>query len=208
MRLILTTYISHDRGRAAWILECSTIHQCVIGYLPTTSGISSAYRAERTGIYAGVAYLLVVTILHQITEGGIQVHCDNERAIFLSEIVGPRLAAKTSHADVLRLIRYIHNKLPATVSFAHIYGHQDDHVAFTDLSREVQLNITCDQLAKAGLRRDITHNTPTHNTLPIEQIAIFIDGIKVTGPVGKPLRNAISRQRMRTHLASNKCLTP
>ena len=71
----------------------------------------------------------------------------------------------------------------------------------------MQLNVTCDQLAKAGLRRDIMHNTPTHNTLPIEQIAIFIDGNKITGPVGKPLRNAISRQRMRAHLAGNKCLS-
>ena len=66
--------LSHDRGGAAWILECNTIHQRVIGYLPTTSGSSSAYRAELTGIYAGLAYLLAVTTLHQITDGGIQVH--------------------------------------------------------------------------------------------------------------------------------------
>ena len=200
--------LSHDRGGAALIIECNITHQRVTGYIPTTSGTSSAYRAELTGIYAGLAYLLAVITLHQITDGSIQVHCDNERAIFLSEIVGPRLPAKTTHADVLRLIRYIHNQLPITVSFAHIYGHQDDHVAFTELSREVQLNVTCDQLAKAGLRRDITYNKPVHNTLPIEQIAIFIDGRKVTGSVGKPLRNAISRQRMCNHLASNKCLTP
>jgi hypothetical protein len=54
----------------------------------------------------------------------------------------------------------------------------------------------------------ITHNIPVSNTLPIEQIAIFIDGSKVTGLVGKPLRNAISRQHMRNHLVSNKYLTP
>ena len=91
--------------------------------------------------------------------------------------------------------------------FTH-HGHQDEHTAFTDLSREFQLNVTCDQLAKAGLCRDITFNAPTHNTLPLEQISIYIDGIKATGSVAQSLRNAISKQRMRTHLASNKSLTP
>ena len=199
--------ISHNRGGAAWILECNTTQQRVIGYLPTTSSSSSAYRAELTGIYAGLAYLLAITKLHGLTHGQIQVHCDNERAVLLSKIVGPRLSAKTSHADVLRLIRYIHHQLPMSVSFTHIYGHQDDHMAFEELSRETQLNIACDQLAKAGLRRDITNNTPKFDVLPKEQIVIFIDGCKTTGSVGKPLRNAISRIRMRSHLIHNKSMT-
>ena len=63
--------LSYDRGGAAWIIECNITHQRVIGYVPTTSGTSSAYRAELTGIYAGLAYLLAVTTLHQITDSSI-----------------------------------------------------------------------------------------------------------------------------------------
>ena len=137
----------------------------------------------------------------------MHIHCDNERAILLSKIGGPRLSGKISHADVLRLIRFIHHQLPMSVSFTHIYGHQDDHMAFEELSRETQLNIACDQLAKAGLRRDVKYNTPKFDVLPKEQIAIFIDGCKTTGSVGKPLRNAISRLRMRSHLTRNKSMT-
>ena len=86
---------SYDRGGAAWILECSTAQQRVIGYLPTTSGISSAYRAELGGIYDGLVYLLTVTILHNTTDGSIKIHSNNQRTIFLSKIVAPRLAVKT-----------------------------------------------------------------------------------------------------------------
>ena len=69
-------------------------------------------------------------------------------------------------------------------------------------------NYMCNKLEKAGMRYDIPHNATVHHMLSTKQITMFIDDKKVTSSVGYPLRNAISRKPMRSHLASNKCLSP
>ena len=172
----------------------------MIGFLASTSTASSAYRSELTGIYAGLEMALAVMTLHNIKNGSLQVHCDNERCILLSAVTTQRIPIRTSHTDVLRLIRHVHAQLPINVTFNHIYGHQDAFKDFEGLSRPVQLNISCDQLAKAGLRRLEAQNASHKHILPHEQVVIIINHLKITGTVGPALRNEISRHAMRKHL--------
>ena len=153
-----------------------------------------------TGIYAALTYILAYTTVYNVTEGQIQVHCDNEKAVLLSSITGSRLPQKTQHADMIRLIRDISIKFPISMSFHHIYGHQDKWIPYELLDRPSQLNVDCDKLAKAGLKRDITRNQITHDILPREQISIFIDGQKATTSIGPHLRDAISKSNLRSHL--------
>ena len=46
-----------------------------------------------------------------------------------------------------------------------------------------------------------------YDILPQEQISVFIDGCKVTGSVGPPLRDAISENNLRSHLAQKGILS-
>ena len=117
--------LSTTRSGSAWIIESNTTQQKIIGYLPTTTTNGGSYRSELTGIYAALTYLLATTQVHNITKGTVTVHCDNEKAILLSSITGSRLPLKTSHADILRLIRATVTRLPTNTKFQHIYGHQD-----------------------------------------------------------------------------------
>ena len=137
---------------------------------------------------------------HKATFGPRSDTLPKQKAILLSSITGSRLPQKNPHADVLRLIRATVIKLPIPTKFQHIYGHQDKWLPYSSLSRPSQLNVICDKLAKAGLKRDISHNTQVYDILPQEQISIFIDGSKVTGSVGRPLRDAISKIQLRNHL--------
>ena len=140
------------------IIESNTTQQKIIGYLPTTTTNGGSYRSELTGIYAALTHLLATTEVHNIKEGIVNVHCDNEKAILLSSITGSRLPLKTSHADIVHLIRATVIKLPTTTKFQHIYGHQDKWLPYTSLPRPAQLNVICDKLAKTGLKRDISLN--------------------------------------------------
>ena len=191
---------STSRGGAAWIIECKSTKKKVIGYLSSTSTDGGSYRSELTGIYAALTYTLAVTKAHNITSGHVDVHCDNEKALLLSSTICSRLPQKTSHADIIRLIRFTCWQLPISVHFQHIYGHQDKWLPYSSLDRPSQLNVICDKLAKVGLQRDIQYNNPRHDLLPRESVAIFIDDIKVTGSVGGLLRNATSKQHLRAHL--------
>ena len=165
---------STSRGGAAWAIVCTVTNNKVIGYLPTTSSDANSYRAELFGIYAGLGYTLATTQLHQITQGSIQVYCDNELAVKQSQLTNVRLRQTTQQADVLRLIRHIHHTLPIKVSFHHIKDHQDDAIHFSQLTLEAKLNVLCDKLAKAGLHRDIKRDSPQYQSLPLEPLSIYI----------------------------------
>ena len=117
---------------------------------------------------------MATTQLHQITQGSIQVYCDNELAVKQSQLTNVRLRQTTQQADVLRLIRHIHHTLPIKVSFHHIKGHQDDAIHFSQLTLEAKLNVLCDKLAKAGLHRDIKRDSPQYQSLPLEPLSIYI----------------------------------
>ena len=197
---------SATRGGAAWVIICTATNNKVIGYLPTPSSDANSYRAELTGIYAGLGYILATTILHHISHGSLHVYCDNELAVKQSHPTNARLRQTTQHADILRVIRHITSTLPIQISFNHIKGHQDDSIHYSNLSLEAKLNVLCDHLAKAGLQRDIALASCQHHHLPLEPLSIYIDGAKATGSVGHLLRNAISKRHMRAHLHNTAAL--
>ena len=77
---------------------------------------------------------------------------------------------------------------------------------YNDLDRNSQLNVDCDLLAKAGLRRLHNQDLPQPTALPHESILLWINNEKVIGDVGPPLRNEISRIAMRSFLSKKKIL--
>ena len=104
--------LTTERGGAGWIIECKDTNQRMIGYIPTTSKVASAYKLKLTGIYAGLAMIHATTILHKVTIGSIHIFCDNERAIYLSNNNTPRIHIKMKHTDVLRIIKHTQSQMP------------------------------------------------------------------------------------------------
>ena len=194
--------LNKNLGAAAWTIECSSTKKRAIGVLISTTSTANAYRSELIGIYAALALTLAVTELYQVKEGFLLAGCDNEQGLYLSSLLSDRVSPKQKHSDVLRAIRHVRRALPLDIHFKHIYGHQDDTTSYANLERSVQLNIDCDLLAKAGLKRFHKQRHIPPEVLPHETVIIRVRGIKVLGAIGPPLRNEVSRLNMRRFLAS------
>ena len=200
--------LSTTSGAAAWTIECTQTKQRIISVLPSTTIEANAYRSELIGLYASLAFVLAITDLYNIKEGSLLAGCDNETGLYLSSLINDRVSPKQKHSDVLRAIRHVRRKLKIDITFKHISAHQDDTMMYHDLDRPSQLNVDCDLLAKAGLRRFYKNNDKNPDTLPHELVLIHINGCKITGDIGVPLRNEVSKVIMRKHLISNHTIIP
>ena len=146
-------HLATTLGTAAWKIECTETQESAMAVLPSPTNIANAYRSELTGIYASLAMILAVTTLHNVESGSLLAGCDNEQGLYLSSLINDRVSPKQKHSDILRTIRNVRGKLSIDITFKHISGHQDDTILYEHLDRPSQLNIDCDLLAKAGLRR-------------------------------------------------------
>ena len=126
----------------------------------------------------------------------------------MSSLINDRVSPKQKHSDVLRAIRHVRRQLEIDITFKHISGHQDDTVMYHDLDRPSQLNVDCDLLAKTGLRRFYKNNAINPDTLSHELLLVHINGCKIRGDIGVPLRNEVSKDIMRKHLISNGTIIP
>jgi hypothetical protein len=64
------------------------------------------------------------------------VGCDNLNGIKLSaKRRNLNVSLSIKHTDLIRAIQIIVDKLPISVHFFHINGHQDKHARFEDLDR-------------------------------------------------------------------------
>ena len=198
--------ITKERGSAAWTAECTLTKKRIMGVIPSTTTTANAYRSELSGIYVSLAYALAVCIRHKITLGKIQIGCDNEKGIYLSSILDDRVSPKLKHSDILRAIRKVRCAIPVEIIFKHIDGHQDDGKLYSQLDRWAQLNIDCDTLAKAALKRYHRHNKINKDSFPHEVLIMRVRSEKITGDIGIPLRNEVSRIQMRSFLHKNNRL--
>ena len=196
--------LTTKRGAASWILEDTLTHSRVVCTLGSTTECANAYRSELTGLYSGLAFLSAVCEFFNVSSGSIIMRCDCKSAIYRSSTTHCKVPTATKHSDILRVIRRLSNLLPINVSYRHIRGHQDDFFTYSSLSRELQLNIDCDLLAKSTLRRLHHSNFDQPDSFHHEDIVVRIRGVKPTGDVGPALRHAVSHLEMRHWLVHHK----
>lgn len=80
------------------------------------------------------------------------------------------------------------SKLTFDLDYSHVRAHQDDDVVYHPISRPSQQNCIVDTHAKQviwGLDGD---ELPPQEVFPLEAVAIFIGGEKMTSDIGKSLR--------------------
>lgn len=80
------------------------------------------------------------------------------------------------HFNIIRSIKSSMKKSNITWTFRHIKGHQDDFFHYDNLSRDAQLNVCTDNMAKDKLKHMIQSDNwerrrPQH--LPMEHIEVY-----------------------------------
>ena len=116
--------------------------------------------------------------VHNIQQRHITVGPYGERA---KDIVSQDWDPSPSRTD-FNLIHNIHakiKKLPITITWHHIKGHQDNHVPFEDLDFLAKMNVDMDSRAKEFLWENVDHPVPNH-MFSDESLGVFFRGTKLT----------------------------
>ena len=98
-----------------------------------TKAETNAYRVELQGIHTILMALKVICDFHLIQHGSITIHCNNEKGIYLSSHTWLQPSICIKHVDLIRAIRKLATSLLIKVTFAHIYGHQDNDNTYAQL---------------------------------------------------------------------------
>jgi hypothetical protein len=91
--------------------------------------------------------------------------------------------------------------------FSHVAAHQEDRKKWEDLERPAQLNCGCDERAKEEIWAVDPAETPPQRQFPLEPLALFVDGTKVTTESGSSIRFAAHKKEAQQVFHSQKILT-
>jgi hypothetical protein len=200
--------LSPDLGAAAWIVEDPDSGQAMKGEVQTSGTMHEvdSYRSELQGQHAMLLGLLAFCTFHNITEGGVRLGCDNSSCVRHGQGDWTKVSPSTKHSDLIRAIRTLKYKLPITVTFVHVYGHQDDFLSFATLPRLSQLNVLMDHRAKTHLQM-LASQSPTplcSALLPHEGWRCSVANIKITSDPGKTIRHTVFGSKLCKHLVNKQ----
>ena len=112
--------------------------------------------------------------------GSINIGCDNEKAGWISGKSNPTVSSTSKHFDLVRAIRRLRHSLHTTVTFYHIYGHQDKNLPYHLLSRPAQLNVIVDDLAQVTFDKSHENSSFLSNVFfHHEGWSVAIGGVKL-----------------------------
>ena len=199
----------HKIGTAAWVLDDgddniqSTGSSRAFGN-PTDM---SSYRAELFGIYMALNLVHLLCNQFHITDGAIEIGCDNIVAIQkgLAEQFYPSI--QHNNFDLLWAIHSLRDKIPIDIYFRHVRGHQDD-IEGAVLDRWAQLNVIVDNEAKMYLSRII--QDPKIDS-DIELVSphwnVEMNGQVITAKVSSTIMDNITCENMKQFLIKTNKLT-
>ncbi len=85
-----------------------------------------------------------------------------------------------AHSDVIKNLLVNCSSLSFNHIYLHIQAHQDDKVAYQDLSQPSQLNCSMDFYAKKTLWDLQPMHLPAQQPFPLEPVCIFTDARKIS----------------------------
>ncbi len=86
------------------------------------------------------------------------------------------------------------------LKYKHVKAHQDNIKPWSMLTLEEQLNIICNELTKGAVLRYLSNTTQEGRgiqLLPLEKVAIVVNGEKLTTDVGQEVRYALGHKEAR-----------
>lgn len=197
--------LTTNLATAAWCIEDKRATGTSCSGVTAVSGTEkerNAYRAELQGIHTLLMAVKAVCTFFHITNGSMELYCDCESALRLSGYKNLQFSLSTKHADLIRAIRIITSKLPISVTFLDIAGHQDDDLLYEQLDRPAQLNVDMDRKAKSYLRRLFrqSHAPAVPTDVHDEGWRCIVRDTKITSSPAEPIRFHIAAKILQTHL--------
>ena len=119
----------------------------------------------------------------------ITISCGNKRALDCLSYQLCRIKPIAKCADIRRSLRSTKLGLNGKLIYEHVYGHMDDYLLWHQMTTVQQMNCVCDTLAKGAIKTAISsgyRDRPTQ-LLPREDVALIINGNKVTNDISQPL---------------------
>jgi hypothetical protein len=162
----------------------------------------SAYRSELAGIEGALAVLASVCRVHRVENGAVTIGLDGEQALIEASGNWP-LSPSRADFDMLTDIRAKIKKLPITVHWRWIKGHQDDDVLYEDLDDWAQANVLVDNIAKAYWNHvSSTNSEPKAHRFSDEAWSLYLDGGKIGKFDKKKLYQSIHEETVMTYWAT------
>jgi hypothetical protein len=119
-----------------------------VNAVPGLHDKQSSYRSELAGISGSLAIIYAVCRRHSIQEGSVTLILDGIEAMRCASNTYRPLSPQETNFDLLSNIRAKVAKLPITIHWKWIEGHQENFVSFSKLSPLSQDNVWADRLAK------------------------------------------------------------
>ena len=136
-----------------------------------------------------------------MTKGSLRIGCDNEKAGWISNDTSTRVKSSVKHLDLVHSIRRLKATLRTSVTFYHIFGHQDKHMSYDCLSRDAQVNVLVDHQAQShfdtSFESDTFHSNPSFLS---EGWSVVLGGVKLVDSHRTHIRHWIAKHRLRQYL--------
>jgi hypothetical protein len=147
---------------------------------PNNPHQQSSYRSKLAGNSGLLALVSAVCRKYDITDGSILLALDGEQALLKASSTWP-LSLQDTDFNLLCDIQRKVSKLPVTIKWQWIEGHQDDHVSFSKLSGLAQHNVNADSIAKILLNSCGESGFPsTSQRFGDEGWSLYAQGVKVS----------------------------
>lgn len=170
---------------AAVVLECTRGRGRMWCSFTETSAVACSYRGELLGLMAIHLILLAINEVHPELGGSVQIFSDCLGALDKVKNLPPsRIPSGMAHSDVLKNILVNCSDLSFARYYSHVKAHQDDTIAYQDLTRPAQLNVNMDSYAKQALWDLRATQQPTQQAFPLEPVCIFAGTGKITADSG------------------------
>ena len=215
--LVWVTDGSHNRTRspnicgAGWIVKDVTTNRQWACSFYEVSDLANSYRAELLGLLSIHTFILALSKYYALpSQSTVNLRCDNKGALRTSSRKLIRIRPTSKCADILRCLRSLHTQLTDVhIHYAHVAAHMDDVLQWEDLTLEQQLNVQCDFLAKKAVSTATKtfqegKDLLSTDLLPLEHVALYIDGHKLSTDISHPLRMECSRIQAKKFLCSRR----
>ena len=174
---------------AAVVLECTRSRGRLWCSFSETSDVACSYRGELLGLMAIHLILVAINEVNPGLDGSVHIYSDCLGALDKVKNLPPsRIPSGLAHSDVLKNILVNCSNLSFDRYYSHVKAHQDDKVAYQDLTRPAQLNVSMDSYAKQALWDLQATRPPTQQAFPLEPVCVFAGTTKITADAGQAPR--------------------
>ena len=146
---------------------------------PGPPSAQNPHRSELAGVVCSLTIIAAICSAYLIHEGAVTVCLDGDQAI--KNIQRGYVRSYFADYDMLIQIHSILDRLPVTIIWKWVRGHQDDLIQFDQLEYEAQQNVWVDQAAKEFLHLHMNETVPSRTfTYQAERFWLVYEGNKFT----------------------------